>query len=70
MYEFIVGNPPFEGNGTRETYKRIAAVDLKFPVYVSADARDLITKLLKRKPEERLDLAKVLEHPWIVNNKF
>ena len=37
-----------------------------FPIV--AGARDLITKLLKRKPEHRLALVKVLEHPWIVEN--
>ena len=35
---------------------------------IVAGARDLITKLLKRKPEHRLALVKVLEHPWIVEN--
>ena len=31
-------------------------------------ARDLISKLLRRKPNDRLLLTKVLEHPWIVQN--
>ena len=31
-------------------------------------ARDLIAQLLRRKPNDRLPLPKVLEHPWIVQN--
>lgn len=46
MYEFLVGSPPFEDqSGYRATYKRIARVDLQIPEHVSADARDLITKV-------------------------
>ncbi|GLD98260.1 hypothetical protein PINS_up006957 [Pythium insidiosum] len=65
MYEFLVGTPPFEAESNTETYKRIANVDLKFPSHVSALARDLLTKILKKEPRERIGLEKVLEHPWI-----
>lgn len=45
-YEFLVGSPPFEElSGYGATYKRIARVDLKIPDFVSAEARDLITRV-------------------------
>ena len=44
-YEFLVGKPPFEADGHRETYKRISKVDLKFPSTVSSGARDLLSKV-------------------------
>lgn len=44
-YEFLVGSAPFEAEGTHATYRRIAKVDLHFPPFVSAGARDLITKV-------------------------
>ena len=31
-------------------------------------AKDLIAKLLRRKPKDRLPLVQVMEHPWIVQN--
>ena len=40
-------------------------MDIKFPDYVTKDAADLITKLLAKKPEERLALSEVPNHPWI-----
>lgn len=43
-YEFLVGKPPFEAEGTRATYRRISSVDLRFPNYVSNGARDLISR--------------------------
>ncbi|ORX37290.1 kinase-like domain-containing protein [Kockovaella imperatae] len=65
-YEFICGGPPFEDlSGNSATYKRICKVDLKIPDHVSPEAADLIRKLLRYNPEERLPLADVLAHPWI-----
>ncbi|KAM3588595.1 spindle assembly checkpoint kinase [Umbelopsis sp. WA50703] len=69
MYEFLCGNPPFEDMaGYRATYLRIARVDLKIPTHVSADAADLIRKLLKYNPDDRLSLEQVQQHPWIVKH--
>lgn len=68
-YEFVVGSPPFEDDREdKETYKRILTVDVKFPDYVSAGARDLINKLLRLNPAERLRLKEVLKHSWVVGN--
>ncbi|XP_015283971.1 PREDICTED: aurora kinase B-B-like, partial [Gekko japonicus] len=67
-YEFLVGHPPFESPSHSETYRRIVAVDLKFPTFVSEGARDLISKLLRRIPNERLSLRAVKEHPWVTAN--
>ncbi|KAF8895117.1 kinase-like protein [Infundibulicybe gibba] len=69
-YEFLIGNPPFEDRSSvNNTYRRIAKVDLKFPATISAEVRDLITKLLQYDPARRLPLSQVLEHPWIVKHR-
>eukprot|EP01134_Creolimax_fragrantissima_P002267 CFRG2267T1 len=67
-YEFLVGKPPFEAEGHRATYSRISKVDLQFPEFVSESARDLIKQLLVHTPQNRIPLANVLKHPWIVEN--
>ncbi|XP_019672689.2 aurora kinase B isoform X3 [Felis catus] len=64
-YELLVGNPPFESASHNETYRRIVKVDLKFPPSVPMGAQDLISKLLKHNPSERLPLAQVSAHPWV-----
>ncbi|OWZ20585.1 AUR protein kinase [Phytophthora megakarya] len=69
MYEFLTGAPPFETENTKETYRRIAHVDLKFPSYVSSEARDLLMKILRHDPQQRILLERVLEHPWIVQHR-
>merc|ERR1712018_531548 len=62
-YEFLAGKPPFETESHQETYKRILNVDIRWPSHFSSGAKDLIAKLLKRKPKDRLPLLQVLEHP-------
>ncbi|XP_027286637.1 aurora kinase C isoform X2 [Cricetulus griseus] len=64
-YELLVGQPPFESSSHNETYKRILKVDFRFPNSVPLGAQDLISKLLRYHPSERLDLAQILKHPWV-----
>lgn len=70
LYEMLFGAPPFEESTEFHTKERIKLVDLAFPsdVDVSEDAKHLIKSLLRRQPEKRLSLAKVLSHPWIVRH--
>ncbi|KAJ6653045.1 hypothetical protein lerEdw1_010131 [Lerista edwardsae] len=67
-YEFLVGRPPFESASHTETYRRIISVDFKFPPFVTEGPRDLISKLLRHNPAERLLLQAVMEHPWVKAN--
>uniref|UniRef100_H2ZV04 non-specific serine/threonine protein kinase n=1 Tax=Latimeria chalumnae TaxID=7897 RepID=H2ZV04_LATCH len=67
-YEFLVGNPPFESSSHTDTYRRITKVDLQFPPYVCEGARDLISKLLRHNPSQRLAIKHVMEHPWVKAN--
>lgn len=68
LYEFLVGNPPFEAEGHSATYRRISRVDLRFPSGVSPDAQDLISKLLMKDPRQRLSLKNVPIQPWILRH--
>lgn len=65
IYEFCVGSPPFESNTQKETFMKIRKVYLRFPSYLSSDVRDLISKLLKKNPHQRINLDEVLNHRWI-----
>jgi serine/threonine protein kinase len=49
-YEFLVGDPPFEAEGNKATYRRIAKVDLHFPDHVSEGARSFITQVSHGNP--------------------
>ena len=66
LYEFLVGSPPFEAEGSAATYSRLCKVDLKFPAHVSDGGKDLISKILKNDPNLRLPLDGIKKHPWVV----
>lgn len=68
MYEFLAGNPPFVAKTYKDTYRRIAKVDLIFPSHFSEEAKALLLQLLVRDPNARLPLTKIAEAPWIVHN--
>ncbi|EMS46424.1 hypothetical protein CFC21_067810 [Triticum aestivum] len=69
-YEFLYGSPPFEAAEQQDTLMRIVKVDLLFPKTrdISADAKDLICKLLVKDSSKRISLDDILKHPWIVKN--
>lgn len=74
-YILLCGYPPFYSMGgapiSPGMKKRIRQGDYSFPTaewgQISADAKDLIEKLLKTEPKKRLDIDEVLRHPWIYN---
>ncbi|PSS00984.1 kinase-like domain-containing protein [Coniella lustricola] len=66
-YEFLVGEAPFEDTPVM-THRRIARADMTIPPFVSAEARDLIKKLLVLDPDKRLALEAIQEHPWILKH--
>ena len=40
-------------------------VDLRFPAHLSTEAKDLISRLLRKESSDRLNLEGVAAHPWI-----
>ncbi|KAL9489333.1 hypothetical protein ACSS6W_001610 [Trichoderma asperelloides] len=66
-YEFLVGEAPFEDTPVM-TQRRIARADMQIPKFVSAEAADLIKRLLVLDPEKRIPLDEVQNHPWIIKH--
>jgi len=68
LYEFLVGSAPFEAADNEATYRKIIHDEVKFPDYVSAEARDLVEQLLQKDPSKRISLDEAIKHPWIIAN--
>merc|ERR1719410_1216355 len=66
MFEFLCGTPPFESQEQKHTFHKMRNVTFCFPGHVSAEARDLIKKLLNKDPSKRLLLDQLPNHPFIV----
>ncbi|RZF42166.1 hypothetical protein LSTR_LSTR004315 [Laodelphax striatellus] len=69
LYTLLVGRPPFDTEGVRSTLTRIAMASYEIPETVSPEAKDLIDKLLKKNPKERMRLSAILDHPFIALKK-
>uniref|UniRef100_A0A7S0A3F5 Aurora kinase n=1 Tax=Pyrodinium bahamense TaxID=73915 RepID=A0A7S0A3F5_9DINO len=65
LYEMLTSRSPFAASSQVQALMRITKVDLRVPEYVSAEAKDLLHKLLVKEPQARLGLAKSVEHPWV-----
>ena len=72
VYTLLVGRPPFETNDVKATYKRIKLNQYTFPDggYISANAKDLIKKILVTEPEKRLTLEEILAHDFLLNQEL
>ncbi|KAL0460770.1 UNVERIFIED_CONTAM: Serine/threonine-protein kinase KIPK1 [Sesamum latifolium] len=70
LYELLYGKTPFKGSSNEDTISNVVSQCLKFPPrpMVSSHARDLIRRLLKKEPENRLGSAKgaaeIKQHPF------
>lgn len=64
LYRLVVGQPPFFTTNPNEFCQKIQTADFELPDFLSAHVKDLISKILKVDPEERLSLDQILEHPW------
>ncbi|RUP43297.1 hypothetical protein BC936DRAFT_137367 [Jimgerdemannia flammicorona] len=72
LYAMLCGYLPFDddpanpdGDNINLLYKYILNTPLVFPEYVSAEARDLLKKMLVPDPTKRCDIKDIMEHRWL-----
>lgn len=53
-YDLMTGNPPFRGQNHAKIQDNIVKQKLVMPYFLSADAKDLLTRLLRKEPNKRL----------------
>ena len=68
MFEFLAGYAPFSGSNPKELYANIKKLKINWPVDFPPLAKNLITKILKLNPSERLSLEEILDHAWFTQN--
>lgn len=65
LYTLLVGKPPFDTDGVKSTLARVVLSNYSLPAHLSSDVSDLIERLLKKNPAERIKLEEVLSHPFL-----
>jgi serine/threonine protein kinase len=53
-FDLLTGAPPFQGQNHAKIKERIVKQKLAMPYYLSADSKDLLSRLLRKEPNKRL----------------
>jgi serine/threonine-protein kinase Psk1 len=56
--DLMTGKPPFGGGNWTKIQQNILHAKLSLPYYLSPDAKDLLTRLLRKEPRKRLGVAR------------
>lgn len=67
-FDLLTGSPPFQGQNNKIIQDRITKQKLAMPYFLGPDAKDLLTRLLRKEPNKRLgahmpkDLVTIKKH--------
>eukprot|EP01112_Ceratiomyxa_fruticulosa_P006119 TRINITY_DN16920_c0_g1_i1.p1 TRINITY_DN16920_c0_g1~~TRINITY_DN16920_c0_g1_i1.p1 ORF type:complete len:388 (-),score=91.85 TRINITY_DN16920_c0_g1_i1:245-1408(-) len=67
LFEMLTGLPPFYSQNINIMYQKILKGELRFPTYISPEAKSLLEGLLTREVDKRLGTNggdEVKAHPW------
>ena len=64
LFELMAGYSPWQGDDVQTISYNINRLKIRWPKNMDRDAVDLISKILKFNPEERLTLRQMLMHPF------
>ena len=65
LYQLMSGRMPFVGNSSYDLFRAIKEDDVDMPYHFNDNLKDLIEKMLKKNPKERITPKDALNHPWI-----
>ena len=64
LYYMLTRKLPFNEKKESDTYKKILSCKFDIPKKLSKNAKDLLKKMIRLKPEERIKLSDIKKHPW------
>ena len=70
MFELLSGYSPFCAKTNQDLYSNIRKLKINWPADMPPLAKNLISKILKLNPKERLSLDEILNHQWFQNTKI
>lgn len=64
LYVLLAGGQPFYDDNEERLLQKVNRCHVQYPSWISADAKDLLTKLLVKDPKKRWSLPMVKRHIW------
>lgn len=68
LFELLAGHAPFSGINQEELFNNIRKLKINWPSDFPPLAKNLITKILKLNPLERITIDEILSHSWFEKN--
>ena len=65
LFELVTANPPFRGDDLESLKANILSLKIHWPKDINVDAKNLIIKILKLDPKQRLPLEEMIKHRFI-----
>jgi serine/threonine protein kinase len=69
-FDLMTGSPPFSGNNNAKIQEKIVKSKLQLPFFLGPDAKDLLTRLLRKDPKKRLGGNMPKDLQTIKNHRF
>ncbi|KAF7592517.1 serine/threonine protein kinase psk1 [Aspergillus hancockii] len=69
-YDLLTGSPPFKANNNAKLQEKIMKQKLALPYFLGPDAKDLLTRLLRKEPSKRLGYHMPKDLQTIKNHRF
>lgn len=69
-YDLMTGNPPFRGQNNAKIQENIVKQKLVLPYFLSPDAKDLLTRLLRKDPNKRLGASMPKDLQTLQKHRF
>ena len=69
-FDLLTGSPPFTGGNHKKIQEKILRQKLVLPYYLGPDAKDLLTRLLRKEPRKRLGAKMPRDMQTIKKHRF
>merc|ERR1719198_522568 len=68
LYALLCGSLPFDDENIPNLFKKIKNGVYHLPNYLSAPAKDLISRMLIVDPLKRISMSELRQHPWLIED--
>ncbi|WEW55048.1 AGC family serine/threonine protein kinase [Emydomyces testavorans] len=69
-FDLLTGSPPFKGNNNAKISEKIIKQKVALPYFLGPDAKDLLTRLLRKEPHKRLGYHMPKDIKTIKSHRF
>ncbi|MCJ1287125.1 serine/threonine-protein kinase KIN2 [Xylographa opegraphella] len=65
LYVLVCGKVPFDDQSMPQLHAKIKKGVVDYPAWLSAECKNLISRMLVTDPKQRATLSEIMNHPWI-----